>query len=107
MIPCLWKINKQKQEILSLFLDIPEDNVKNLYSKCEKFISNLQVGEEEDEISEMDDASIGEQQKVKEEDGLESVLRRRRKKVKNNCKANKCFILLVIIFSLGIIVYFG
>lgn len=58
MIPCLWRVNKKKEEIMGLFFDIPEDNVKYLYSKCEKFISNLQVGEDEDEISEMDDVSV-------------------------------------------------
>lgn len=86
-------------------MDIPEENVKHLYSKCEKFISNLQVGEDEDEISEMDDMSMD--KKEKEEDGPESILRRRRKKFKNNCKANKCFILLVIVFGFGIAAYFG
>lgn len=106
MIPCLWRVNKQKEEILGLFFDIPEDNVKYLYSKCEKFISNLQVGEDEDEMSEMDDVSVNKNQ-AKEEDGAESVLRKRRKKFKTNCKANKWFIFLIVVFGVGVMGYFG
>ena len=49
LFPILIKVSKQKEKVLSLFLDIPERQVKNLYNKCETFISNLQV-EDDDEL---------------------------------------------------------
>jgi hypothetical protein len=41
LFPVLIKVNKTKEEVLSLFLDIPENTVKVLYLKCEQFISSL------------------------------------------------------------------
>ncbi len=35
LFPVLIKVNKTKEEVLSLFLDIPENTVKVLYLKCE------------------------------------------------------------------------
>jgi hypothetical protein len=35
LFPVLIKVNKTKEEVLSLFLDIPENTVKALYLKCE------------------------------------------------------------------------
>lgn len=58
LVPSLWSVNKQKQEILGLFLYLNEDGIKVLYSKCEKLISNLQVGEDDDALSEIDDTSM-------------------------------------------------
>ena len=54
LIPVLLVVNKTREEVLGLFLDIPEKTVKFLYSKCENFISNLQIGEE-DELVSVDD----------------------------------------------------
>ena len=48
--PVINKINHDKEEIISLFLDIPERTVKQLYSRCEGFVSTLQVDEEDDGI---------------------------------------------------------
>ena len=41
LFPVLITVNKTKEEVLSLFLDIPETTVKVLYLKCEQFISSL------------------------------------------------------------------
>jgi hypothetical protein len=57
-VPSLWSVNKQKQKILGLFLYLNDESIKNLYTKCEKLIFNLQVGEDDDAMSEMDDTSM-------------------------------------------------
>ena len=44
-------VNKTKEEVLTLFLDIPENQIKLLYERCENFISNLQNGEEDEAAS--------------------------------------------------------
>ena len=64
----------------------------------------MQVGEDEDEISDMDEGSM--ENKAKEEDVPESGYRRRKKKFKNSCKTNKCLIFLIILFGMAISVYF-
>lgn len=43
LIPMLHNVRKTKENVLCLFLDIPERSVKYLYSKCENFVSNMQV----------------------------------------------------------------
>jgi len=53
----LVEVNKVKEEILKLFLEIPEKNVKVLYTKCENFIGNLQVGEDDEALSDLDELS--------------------------------------------------
>jgi hypothetical protein len=41
LFPVLITVNKNKEEVLSLFLDIPEQTVKSLYMRTEQFISSL------------------------------------------------------------------
>lgn len=43
LIPMLHNVRKTKENVLCLFLDIPERSVKYLYSKSENFVSNMQV----------------------------------------------------------------
>lgn len=38
-----------------MFLDIPDKTVKYLYNKSENFISNLQLGEDDDVLSELEE----------------------------------------------------
>ena len=57
LIPVLINVNKAKENVLSLFLDIPEKTVKILFTKCETFVSNLQVGEDDDLLSEIEEFS--------------------------------------------------
>lgn len=59
-------------------MDIPEEKVKMLKLKCEKFISNLQVGEDDDGVSEVDELSV--RDKEEEEDLSDNLLRGKRKK---------------------------
>ena len=55
MIPIFIQVNLNQQEILQLFLDIPEQTAKFLYQKVEIFLSTLQLGEEDEAHSEDDD----------------------------------------------------
>lgn len=85
--------------MLSLFLDIPEKTVKYLYNKSENFISNLQVGEEEEILSEMEEL---EKEELAE---LNRTLRskRKKKKFKNTNKNQRnyifSFIIVILIFQ--------
>lgn len=63
-------------------MELNEKEVKTLYSKVESFISNLQVGEDDENMSEVDEAS----QKVNEDnddDLAENQMKKKRKKSKN------------------------
>ncbi|EAS07526.3 PAS domain S-box protein (macronuclear) [Tetrahymena thermophila SB210] len=77
-IPLSIIVNRSREEVLGLFLDIKEKRIKNLYSKCENFINNLQIGEEED-IGSLDDID-----KLNEEDPFENKLKKRKRKFKNS-----------------------
>lgn len=48
-------INNLLIQSLIIFLDIPDKTIKYFYNKCENFISNLQLGEDEDTLSNYDD----------------------------------------------------
>jgi hypothetical protein len=105
IVPSLWSVNKQKQEILGLFLYLNEEGIKVLYSKCEKLISNLQVGEDDDALSDMDDTSIEKVEK-NEEGAPDGVLGKRKKNFKTNWKTNKCFLFLIVGYGLILESYF-
>lgn len=42
---------------MKLFLELGESDVKRMYLKCEVFVGNLQVGEDDEMGSGLDDAS--------------------------------------------------
>lgn len=65
-----------------MFLDIPDKTVKYLYNKSENFISNLQIGEEEEILSEMEELDKEEQEELNKT--LKS--KRKKKKFKNTNK---------------------
>ena len=48
-------VTKVQENILALFLDIPDKTVKYLYNRTENFISSLQVGESDDMLSEIEE----------------------------------------------------
>lgn len=81
--------------VLSMFLDIPDKTVKYLYNKCENFISNLQVGEEEEVLSEMEDLEKEEQEELNRT--LKSKKKKKKFKNTNASQRNFLFIFLVII----------
>ncbi|CAD8213536.1 unnamed protein product [Paramecium octaurelia] len=74
LVMFIFQINQIQEQILQLFMEIPEKTVKYLYNKSENFISNLQVGEEEEVSSDLSDE---EQDEHKE---LSRTLKSKRKK---------------------------
>ncbi|CAK82690.1 unnamed protein product (macronuclear) [Paramecium tetraurelia] len=75
----LMQINQTKEQILQLFIEIPEKTVKYLYNKSENFISNLQIGEEEEISSEVSDEENDEEKELNK-----SLKSKRRKKLLKN-----------------------
>ena len=88
MIPIFIQANQNQQEILQLFLDIPEQTAKILYQKVEVFLSTLQLGEEDKAHSEDDKIS---HEKQDEEEKLEQTFgsKAKRKKFKSSTKSRK------------------
>ncbi|CAD8141052.1 unnamed protein product [Paramecium pentaurelia] len=95
----------KRQEILSIFLDIPEKTAKLFYSKCENFLSQISSNEDDEVLSEID---------IIEEKGNDepvSLLGRKRKRFKNNENKHigffiKMILLASIIESYFIMIYF-
>ncbi|CAD8150032.1 unnamed protein product [Paramecium pentaurelia] len=95
----------KRQEILSIFLDIPEKTAKLFYSKCENFLSQISSNEDDEVLSEID---------IIEEKGNDepvSLLGRKRKRFKNNENKHmgffvKMLFLASIIESYFIMIYF-
>ena len=99
LIPFVYSGTKSQDQVLRLFLDIPEKTVKSLYTKCENFVSNLQIGDEEEEIgSEMDADEMERQNEDPDAQGWLS--KRRRKKFKNTRKSHKGFFFVFVILTL-------
>ncbi|CAD8126295.1 unnamed protein product [Paramecium sonneborni] len=82
------QINKIQEEILTLFLEIPDKTVKYLYDKSENLISNLQIGEDDDILSELEDLEKEEQVELNRT--LKS--KRKKKKFKNTNKEQRNYI---------------
>jgi hypothetical protein len=104
LFPILFQVNKIREEVLSLFLDIPEKTVKGLYNKCETFISNLQVGEDEDMISEIDEEELDKNQDQHE--AQDFIPRRRRKRFKNSGRSQRSFFIKSLGVALVLEAYF-
>lgn len=96
------QVNKNQEEILSMFLDIPDKTVKYLYNKSENFISNLQIGEEEEVLSEMEELDKEEQEELNKT--LKS--KRKKKKFKNTNKDQRNYIFAFVIIILVLQSYF-
>jgi len=110
LIPVLRSVNKTREEVLSLFLNIPDKTVRSLYTKCENFISNLQVGEDDDVVSEIDDDEMFGNKH--EEDNFmgdftgRSGKRGSKRKFKNSGKSQKKFLLQFLFGGLVVEAYF-
>jgi len=102
--PILFQVNKNREEVLSLFLDIPEKTVKNLSNKCEIFISNLQVGDDDEIVSEIDEEDLAKHQNDKESQDL--IPRRKKKKFKNSGRSQKTFYISFLAVALVVEAYF-
>lgn len=104
LIPVLINVNKTKEVVLSLFLDIPEKTVKLLFTKCETFISNMQVGDDDDLLSEIDEDFM---KKINDKDKKEDFgLKKKRKKFKNSGKGQRKFFIIMIIGGIVMEAYF-
>ena len=104
LFPVLRQVNKTREEVLSLFLDIPEKTVKGLYTKCENFISNLQVGEDDDMVSELEDDSF--EKNNEEVEAADYQPRKKRKRFKNSGKSQRQFFLRFLFTACCIEAYF-
>lgn len=105
LVPVLMNVNKAKENVLSLFLDIPEKTVRILFTKCETFISNFQVGDDDDILSEIEDcfAATKEDKEKKEEFGI----KKKRKKFKNSGKGQRKFFIIMIFGGMVLEAYFA
>jgi len=91
LYPIFFTIEKLRNEILCLFLDIPNRTVKSLYSKCETFLSNLQIGEEDDMLSEIEEPELD---KTQDDMSIATVIqKKKRRKYKNSGKGYQMFII--------------
>ncbi|CAD8162069.1 unnamed protein product [Paramecium octaurelia] len=95
-------VNKIQEEILSMFLDIPDKTVKYLYNKSENFISNLQLGEDDDVLSELEELEKEEQEELNKT--LKS--KRKKKKFKNTNKDQRNYIFAFVFVILILQAYF-
>lgn len=96
-----------RQEILKIFLDIPEKTAKVFFSKCENFLQ--QIGSNDD-----DEVASDIEQFIEDKAGMEdnvSLLGRRRKAFKNNEHKNfgffvKMMTVAAVIESYYILIFF-
>ena len=54
MFPVVSSVNQARMKVLTLFIDIPNHNVVQLYDKCENFLSTLLEDHNEEIESEVD-----------------------------------------------------
>ena len=95
----LFSVIKAREEVLTLFLDISEKTIKGLYSKCENFVSNIQIGEEDELASNLDEDDFVEERKG-ETDMHEFVTRKKKRKFKNSGKGQQKLFLYFIVVAL-------
>ena len=105
LTPLLLKIESDKERILSFFLDISSRNVKSITAKCENFLTNLQVGDEDDLVSER--SAIFSEEEDAEGVEVKKPKKKRRRKTKNSAKTqNK--VLMGLVGAMGVLaVFFG
>ncbi|CAD8125807.1 unnamed protein product [Paramecium sonneborni] len=100
MIMAIISVYKTQEEMLAIFIDLPDKTIKYLFNRAENFISNLQMGEEEDFISDIEE---------NEKDNINELnkslkTKRKRKKYKNSNKEQRNFILgilIIVLFAQG------
>ncbi|CAD8065320.1 unnamed protein product [Paramecium sonneborni] len=108
LIIALLSVSRSQSEIVSLFLDIPDKTIRYLYHKSENFLTNLQIGEDDDLMSENDE-NIDKEENAQLQKTLKS--KRTKKKYKNANKEYKYFIyiitfILIVIQGYFILTYF-
>lgn len=55
LVPVMLSGRYTKEEVVKLFLEVPDKIVKQLYTKSESFVTSFQIGEDEEVLSEMED----------------------------------------------------
>ena len=95
------KISQHENHILSIFLEIPIHKAKLLFLKCEAFLTQLQQGNEDDDLLESDDMS-GDLSSEGNENALDSSNKKnkKRKKVKISYVGLKPFV-FKLLFLVG------
>lgn len=93
----LIKVRRIKKEILKLFLDIPEKIIREFYERCEKFVSRVQISEEEDDVSDENEFDDIEEHPAKE-DELKTMRKKAQESGKNNLKILLRGLLIIVIF---------
>lgn len=58
ILPTIFNVNKVRIKVLSLFIDIPQNNVLELAGKCEDFLMKIEHDHQEDHFSHDDNINI-------------------------------------------------
>ena len=91
-------MNRLQEEILRLFLEVPEKDVRRLSLRCENFIAGLQFGEDEECLS--DQQELAELSEAEEsEDELKHASTRKRHKKAKNKKGHKFLLPVILLVS--------
>lgn len=108
LTPFVFKLNNFKDQILVLFLDIPSKVLKKLLLKCENFLTTLQVGDEDEIMSERSGSLISDDDENNTVDGQHAFKKRKkRKKSKKSTQGRKKMIFSMICFVAFFEIYFG
>lgn len=103
----LTSVQRTKKRTLKLFLDIPEKSIKEFYDKCEKFVSKIQISEEDELLSQdndFDDTNSNPWQPTMET--LKTSKKPKKKAIESGKNNIKVFFRFTVPF-LTILVYFG
>jgi hypothetical protein len=105
LTPLLLKIDSDKEKILSFFLDISSKHVKSITTKCENFLTNLQVGDEDDLVSER--SAIFSEDEDGEGVEVKKPKKKRRRKTKNSTKTQNKVLMGLAAAMAVLAVFFG
>jgi len=96
IVPLMYAVRRSQDDILRLFLDISDKTIKNLQVKCENFLSNLQIGEEDIE------SELGDDEAHPDNEEQEFfVSRRKRKRFKDSRRFMRKFLFCFTVFALA------
>ena len=55
IIPINISVKFTKEEVVRLFLEVPDKVIKLMHSKCESFVSAIQIGDDDEGVSEIEE----------------------------------------------------
>eukprot|EP01016_Furgasonia_blochmanni_P006741 TRINITY_DN12704_c0_g1_i6.p1 TRINITY_DN12704_c0_g1~~TRINITY_DN12704_c0_g1_i6.p1 ORF type:complete len:516 (-),score=90.36 TRINITY_DN12704_c0_g1_i6:150-1601(-) len=103
--PVFAKVSRTKEEVLSLFLEIPDATVRLLYARCENFLGDLQSDDRDDELmSEMDEEMLV--PKNDDDESSDFLSQKKKKKFKREKKSTFMFFMQMVLGALIIQLYF-